>query len=54
MPTGKNGILFTKLRSPTAKKKCSNDQEIILKLKAEGREYPNILKSQTVKGQYNF
>ena len=43
----------------TVTKKCFSDQEILLKLETEGREFPNILKSQeqfiqTVKGQNNF
>ena len=39
---------------------CSSDREKLLKFKAEGREFANILRSsleqfiQTVKGQYNF
>ena len=41
------------------RKKCSSDQEKLLKLEAEGREIAKILRSleqfiQTVKGQNNF
>ena len=54
-----NGILLPKLFWPTVRKKCSCDQEKILKFEAEGREFANILRSleqfiQTVKGQNNF
>ena len=40
-------------------KKCSSDQEKILKFETEGREFAKILRSleqfvQTVKGQNNF
>ena len=40
-------------------KNCSSDQEKLLKFKAEGREFSNVLRSleqfiQTVKGQNNF
>ena len=41
------------------RKNCSCDQEKLLKLEAEGREFAKVLKSleqfiQTVKGQNNF
>ena len=41
------------------RKKCSSDREKISKFEAEGREFPNFLRSleqfiQTVKGQNNF
>ena len=41
------------------RKKCSIDQEKLLKFKAEGREFAKFLRSleqfiQTVKGQNNF
>ena len=41
------------------RKNCSSDQEKLLKLEAEGREFANILRSleqfiQTMKGQNNF
>ena len=42
------------------RKKCSSDQEKLLKFEAEGREFAKILKSlleqfvETVKGQKNF
>ena len=41
------------------RKKCSSDQEKLLKFKAEGREFAKILRLleqfiQTVKGQNNF
>ena len=41
------------------RKKCSSDQEKLLKFKAEGREFANFLRSleqfiQTEKGQNNF
>ena len=41
------------------RKKCSSDQEELLKFEAEGREFEKILRSleqfiQTVKGQNNF
>ena len=40
-------------------KKCSSNQEKLLKFEAEGREFENVLRSleqfiQTVKGQNNF
>ena len=51
----RNGILFQKLWE----KNCSSDREKLLKFKAEGREFANILRSleqfiKTVKGQTNF
>ena len=54
-----NGILLPKLFKPTVRKKCSSDQEKLLKFEAEGREFAKFLKSleqfiQTVKGQTNF
>ena len=41
------------------RKKCSSDQEKLLKYEVEGREFAKILRSLeqfigTVKGQYNF
>ena len=53
------GILLTKLFLPTVRKKCSNDQEKLLKFEAEGQEFAQILRSleqfvRTVKGQNNF
>ena len=50
----RNGILL-----PNVRKKCSSDQEKLLKFKAEGQEFAKILRSQkqfvqTVKGQNNF
>ena len=55
----RNGILLPKLFLPTVRKNCSSDQENLLKLEAEGREFAKILRSleqfiQTVKGQNNF
>ena len=55
---GWNGILLPKLFWPTVRKKCSSDQEKLLKFEAEGREFAKILRSleqfiQTVKGQNN-
>ena len=55
----KNGILLPKLFWPTVRKNCSSDQEKLLKLKAEGREFAKILRSleqfiQSVQGQNNF
>ena len=45
-----NGILFPKLFRPNMRNSCcSSDQEKLLKLEAEGREFIRI-----VKGQYNF
>ena len=34
-----NGILLSKLFSPTVRKNCSSDQEKLLKFEAEGREF---------------
>ena len=55
----KNGILLPKLLRHTVRKKCSSDQEKLLKFEAEGREFENVLRSQeqciqTVKGQKIF
>ena len=41
------------------RKNCSTDREKLLKLEAEGQEFPKVLRSlkqfvQTVKGQNNF
>ena len=41
------------------RKKCSSDQEKVVKFEAEGREFAKVLRSleqfiQTVKGQNNF
>ena len=41
------------------RKNCSSDREKLLKVEAEGREFPKVLRSleqflQTVKGQNNF
>ena len=49
------GILLPKLFWPTVRRNCSSDWEKLLKLKAEGLEFANFLKSlekliQTVKG----
>ena len=51
----KNGILLPKLFWPTVRKNCSSDCEKLLKFKAEGSEFANILRPleqfvQTVKG----
>ena len=35
------GILLPKLFGPTVRKKCSSDQEKLLKFKAEGQEFAN-------------
>ena len=35
----KNGILLPKLFWPTVRRKCSSDQEKLLKFEAEGREF---------------
>ena len=53
-----NGILLSKLFSPTVRKNCSSLREKFLKFVAEGREFAKILRSleqfiQTVKGQNN-
>jgi hypothetical protein len=50
---------FTKIVLNYCEKNYSSDQEKNLKFKAEGREFPKILKSleqfvPTVKGQNNF
>ena len=55
----RNGILLPNLFWPTVRKKCSSNQEKLLKFEAEGREFENVLRSleqfiQTVKGQNNF
>ena len=54
----KNGILLPKLLRHTVRKKCSSDQEKLLKFEAEGQEFENVLRSQeqcikTVKDQNN-
>ena len=54
-----NGILLPKLFWPTVRKKCSTDQEKLLKFEAEGREFAKFLRLldqfiQIVKGQSNF
>ena len=54
-----NGILLPKLFWSTVRKKCSSDQEKLLKFEAEGWEFAKCLRSleqfiQTVKGQNNF
>ena len=54
-----NGILLPKLFWPTVRKNCSSDREKLLKLKAESREFANILRSleqfvRTGKGKNNF
>ena len=36
------GILLPKLFWPTVRKKCSSDQEKLLKSEAEGREFANV------------
>ena len=53
------GILLPKLFWPTVVKKCSSDQEKLLKFEDEGQEFSKFLRSleqfiQTVKGHYNF
>ena len=53
------GILLPKLFWPTVWKKCSSDQEKLLKFEAEGQKFANFLRSleqfiQTVKGQSNL
>jgi hypothetical protein len=56
----KNGILFPKLFRPSVRKKCSSDQENLLKFEAEGQEFTKRLRSieqfiRKVKdGQNNF
>ena len=55
----KRGILLPKLFRPTVRKKCSSDQEKLLKFQAEGCEFDKFLRSpeeyiQTLKGQNNF
>ena len=55
----RNGILLPKLFWRTVRKKCSSDWEKLLKFKAEGPEFANILRSpeqfvQKVKGQNKF
>ena len=40
-----NGILFPKLLWPTVRKFFFSDLETLLKFKAEGQEFPNILRS---------
>ena len=42
MNTVKIGILFPKLFRPDVRKKCSSDQEKLLKFQAEGREFAKI------------
>ena len=41
----KFGILLPKLFWPTVRKKCSSDQEKLLKLEAEGREFAKFFRS---------
>ena len=41
----RNGILLPKLFWPTVRKKCSSDQETLLKFEAEGREFAKCLRS---------
>ena len=55
----KNCYFDTKIVLTYCEKNCSSDQEKLLKLQAEGREFAKILRSlqkfiQTVKGQNNF
>ena len=40
-----NGILLPKLFWPTVRKNCSSDRERLVKLEAEGREFPKFLRS---------
>ena len=52
-------ILLPKLFLHTVKKKCSSDQEKLLKFEDEGQEFANFLRSldqfiQTVIGQNKF
>ena len=51
-----NGILLSKLFSPTATKNCSSDREKLLKFEAEGQEFANFWEQsiRTVKGTNNF
>ena len=54
-----NGILLPKLFWLTARKKCSSDQEKLLKFEAEGQEFSIILRSleqfiQMLKGHKKF
>jgi hypothetical protein len=44
-PVTCNYILLPKLFLPTVRKKCSSDQEKLLKFEAEGREFVKILRS---------
>ena len=41
----KNGILLPKLFWPTVRKKCSSEQEKLLKFEAEGQEFAKFLRS---------
>ena len=55
----KKWYFVTKIVLTYCEKKCSTDQEKLLKFEAEGRESANSLRSleqliQTVKGQNNF
>ena len=54
-----NSILFPELLWLTVRRKCSSDQEKLLKFEAEGQEFENFLRSLEqfflmVKGQNNF
>jgi hypothetical protein len=54
-----NSIFVCKIVLTYCEKKCSCDQEKLLKFKAEGREFAKFLRSleqliRTVKGQTNF
>ena len=55
----RNVILLPQLFWSTVRKNWSNDREILMKLKATGQEFANVLRSlewfiQTIKGQNNF
>ena len=51
--------MVSKLLRPTVRKRCSSDQEKLLKFEAEGREFSKMLRSleqfvRTVRGQNNL
>ena len=55
----RNVILLPQLFWSTVRKNWSNDREKLMKLKATGQEFANVLRSlewfiQTIKGQNNF
>ena len=54
-----NGILLPKLFRPTVRKKCSSDQEKLLKFEAEGGGFAKMFRPlkqfiRTLKGHNNF